>query len=104
MTKIEQEKHRRDMIRRYYESGMTQKAFCETYRVPQSTLGYWVRRLRTEKRESTETTSVVPVGSFIPTVISSVMRIKVPSGVVVELDLPASEETIRSVLTAVILV
>jgi transposase-like protein len=100
MTKIEQQEHRRDMVCRYYESGMSQKAFCETIHVPQSTFAYWVKRVRAEREESVSTNSLVPVGSFTSADSSPVMRIKAPSGVVVELDLPASGETIRMVLKA----
>ncbi len=99
MTANNQSEERREMVRQFHESGMTQKDFAAFYGVTRSTLGYWVRRLR-ENEQSTETTSFVPVGAIMSPTRSTALRVIIRSGVTVELDLPASEETIRMVLKA----
>lgn len=100
MTTNNHSEERREMVRQFYESGMTQKDFALVYGVTRSTLGYWVRRLRA-KESSTETASMVPVGSVMSPTRSAALRVITRSGVTVEMDLPASEETIQTVLKAV---
>jgi len=46
MTRIEREQHRREVVRTFRESGLTQKAFCEQRGLPLSTLRYWINRER----------------------------------------------------------
>jgi transposase-like protein len=48
MTKQERDGYRREIVRRYHESGMTRKVFCDANGVALSTLDLWIRRCRNE--------------------------------------------------------
>jgi len=98
MAAIDQSE-RREMVREFHESGMTQKDFAVLHGVTRSTLGYWVRRLRKEA-EPDRTAMMVPVGSIPSSPRREGMKITTRSGVVVEIELPASEETIQTILKA----
>lgn len=100
MTKEEGRKQKKEMVRQFHESGMTQKAFAEYFGIPRSMLDYWVRVVRKETAATTRA-AIVPVGSMAIPSKSSALRVTAPSGIVVEINLPASEEMIRTVLRAV---
>ena len=43
MTKDEQHAYRNDVVELFRESGMSQKAFAESYGIARSTLGIWIK-------------------------------------------------------------
>ena len=99
MTREERRAQKIEMVHQFHESGMTQKAFAEYFGVPRSKLDYWVRVVRKETA-ATNRPTMVSVGSVAIPSKSSALRVTTPSGVIVEVDLPASEEMIRTVLRA----
>jgi len=38
-------------MQQYPESGLTQKAYCETHGINKSTFAYWLKKHRTQQRE-----------------------------------------------------
>jgi len=101
MTTKEQETHRRNTVYRYRESGMTRKAYCEAHDVPLSTLDLWIRRYRNEPTtDGNPAISMVSVGTAASRPAERRVRVIARSGVTVELDLPAAEEEIATVLRA----
>ena len=102
MTEVERDRNRRDTVRRFHESGMTRKAFCEAYDVALSTLDLWIRRYRNESiAEDTATMPMVSVGTVPTRDTKRRIRFTTRSEVTVELDLPASEVEIATILRAV---
>jgi len=102
MTKAERERHRRDTVRRFEQSGVTRKAFCEANGVALSTLDLWIRRYRDESiDQERKPLPMVSVGVAEPRDAKRRMRFLTGSEVMVELDLPATEEEIVTVLRAV---
>ena len=55
-----------DRIHAFQESGLSRKDWCQQNEIPQSTLGYWIRRLQPEALE-TECTATDPVFAKLPT-------------------------------------
>jgi hypothetical protein len=94
------EHRRREICRQFRLSGLTRKAFCEKTGIGLSTLGFWLRKERTEKAKSSDD-KMVPVGSVTPSELRHTLRIRVKEDIVIELDLPASEQEIRTVLRSV---
>jgi len=102
MTKQERDGYRREIVRRYHESGMTRKAFCEANGVALSTLDLWIRRCRNESTDQGRSLlPMVSVGVAEPRISKRRIRFLTGSEVIVELDLPATEEEIVTVLRAV---
>jgi len=102
MTKQERNGYRREIVRRYHESGMTRKAFCEANGVALSTLDLWIRRCRNEaSNQEGISLPMVSVGVAEPRSAKRRLRFLTGSEVIVELDLPATEEEIVTVLRAV---
>ena len=62
MTRIEREQHRREVVRTFRESGLTQKALCEQRGLALSTLRYWFSRERPRKAQPQPAT-LVSVGT-----------------------------------------
>jgi len=102
MTKQERDGYRREIVRRYHESGMTRKAFCNANGVALSTLDLWIRRCRNESiDQESKPLPMVSVGIAGPQNGKRRIRFTGSSKVIVELDLPATEEEIVTVLRAV---
>ena len=99
MTKNERQEYRNEVVELFRESGMSQKAFAESYGIARSTLGIWIRRIRNEATD--KRASFVPVGSIGERREHRRIRITTGGGVTVEVDLPATEEEITTVLRAV---
>lgn len=97
MNKLEREARRRDVCRQYHESGMSQAAFCEENGIARSTLGYWLR-VESGANKPEARRMVVPVGSIAAGELRRSVRISAKTGVVVEVDLPASEAELSSIL------
>lgn len=101
MTTKERDTYRRNTVHRYRQSGMTRKAFCEAHDVALSTLDLWIRRYRSESiGEDNATIPMVSVGTAPPRNTDRRVRFTASSGVTVELDLPATEDEIVTVLRA----
>ncbi len=96
----EREERRRQVCRQFLESGLTRKAFCEKHGVGLSTLGFWLQKERAEKQTLTDG-KMVAVGSVKPSELRQILRIRVREHIVIELDLPATEQDIRTVLRSV---
>jgi len=94
------EQRRQEMCRQFRSSGLTRKAFCERNGVGLSTLGLWLQKEQMRK-QSLNDASMVPVGSLRPSELRRMLRIRVKQDIVIELDLPASEQEIRTVLGSV---
>jgi len=77
---------------------MTRKAFCESRGIALSTLRYWLKRL-SDATPRDRTLGFIPL-STIELSKPTVLRIRLGSDVVAELDLPADEAVIRDVLRA----
>lgn len=88
----------RKICREFRDSGMTQKAFCESRVLALSTLGYWLARLSVPPASS-QSSAFVPLGT-VELNPRAVLRIRLGSDVVAELDLPADETVIRDVMKA----
>jgi hypothetical protein len=102
MTKTEREKRRCDTVRRFEQSSMTRKAFSEANGVALSTLDLWIRRRRDESiDQESKPLPMVSVGVAEPRSAKRRIRFTGSSKVIVELDLPATEEEIIAVLRAV---
>jgi transposase-like protein len=102
MTRKERDTYRQKTVEQYRESGMTRKAFCEAHDVALSTLDLWIRRYRNESaNEDTATLPMVSIGTASPRSPERRVRFTAKSGVTVELDLPATEEEIATILRAV---
>jgi len=96
VDQIEREERWRRVCREFGDSGMTRKAFCESRGIALSTLRYWLKRL-SEATLRDRTPGFIPLGTMElskPTVL----RIRLGSDVVAELDLPADETVLRDVL------
>lgn len=96
--KQQRENRWREMCTKFRESGMSRRAFCESREIPLSTLGYWLKRFAETPTVGT-TSEFVPVGTIAVT-RSSVLRIRLGERVIVELDLPADESVIQTMLRA----
>jgi len=95
-----QEHRRREVCRRFQASGLTRKAFCEENGFALSTLGFWLQKERSRKLPA-KGTPMVPVGTVKPSELYRTLRIRVETDIVIELDLPATEQEIRTVLRSV---
>ena len=62
MTKDEQHAYRSDVVELFRESGMSQKAFAESYGIARSTLGIWIKEIQNDAIETR--TSCVSVGAI----------------------------------------
>lgn len=87
------------MCRRFRESGMTRKAFCDKHDIGLSTLGFWLRKEPGTKQRAED--KVVVVGSIEPSALRRTLRIRVKQDIVIELDLPATEQEIRTIFRSV---
>ena len=94
------EQRRQEICREFRSSGLTRKSFCTKTGIGLSTLGFWLRKERTEKAKLTGD-KMVPVGSLQPSDLHHALRIRVKEDIVIELDLPATEQEIRTVLRSV---
>lgn len=102
MGKAMNDEYRREVVRRFGESGMTRKAFCQANDVAISTLDAWLRKYR--KASGGETKRDMPMVSLGRAGLGHSgrhLRIITKAGIAVELDLPASEEEIAMILRAV---
>ena len=99
-SKVEREHHRKEICGQFRESGLTRKAFCEKHGIGLSTLGFWLRKERSTNQESNDGSMVV-VGSVKASALHRALRIKIKQNIVIELDLPATEQEIRTVLRSV---
>ena len=95
--KKEREHHRKEVCRRFRTSGEMRKTFCQKNGIALSTLGLWLQKERTSKHPSTNS-EMVAVGSMKLAKHRRTLRIRTKKGIVIELDLPATEEDIRTVL------
>lgn len=84
---------------RFRRSGMTQTAFCEQNGIKQHQLYYWLPRTLEDESVS-RMQDLVCVGSVDLPIRHSVLRIRVGSTAVSELELPADETVIATVLRA----
>lgn len=98
MDQVEREERWRKVCREFSDSGMTRKAFCESRGIALSTLRYWLKRL-SDATPRDRTLGFIPL-STIELSKPTVLRIRLGSDVVAELDLPADEAVIRDVLRA----
>ena len=101
MKMNEREERRKDMCRQFRASKMTRKAFCENNGIGLSTLGFWLRKER-KAEENKSVKQMVSVGTVAAQEIRRTLRIRMKAGIVLELDLPASEGDIQSVIRAVV--
>jgi hypothetical protein len=99
-NKKTREHGRQEICRQFRASGLTRKAFCEKNGIGLSTLGFWLRKERSNKRPATGT-PLVSVGSVKASDLHRALRVRVKEDIVIELDLPASEQEIRAVLRPV---
>ena len=51
MEQIDKQAHWEGIIKSWKESGKSQKAFCEDNEVNFSTLGYWIKKSKTQRTE-----------------------------------------------------
>jgi hypothetical protein len=98
MDPVQREKRWSEICREFRDSGMTRKAFCESNGVALSTLGYWLKRL-SESKPTNETSGFIALGT-VELGRQTVLRIRLGSEVVAELELPADQAVIRDVLSA----
>jgi hypothetical protein len=94
------EHRRQEIVRQFRASGLTRKAFCEKNGIGLSTLGFWLQKERANKRPAMGA-PIVPVGSVKGSELYRALRIKVKEDIVIELDLPATEQEIQAVLRSV---
>lgn len=100
MDTSDRETYNREICRQYRESGLTQKSFCEKHGIGRSTLGLWLQRERTaEDREPGRT--LVRIGPMPSGASGRTLRFRVKDTLILELDLPASERDIQTVIRAV---
>lgn len=99
MTKDEQHAYRSEVVELFRESGMSQKAFAESYGIARSTLGIWIKEIQNDAIDTR--TSYVSVGKIGRHKENRQMRITTSNSVTVEVDLPATEEEIVMILRAV---
>ena len=99
MTKDEQHAYRSEVVELFRESGMSQKAFAESYGIARSTLGIWIKEIQNDAIETR--TSCVSVGAIGRQKEYRQIRITTSNSVTVEVDLPATEEEIVMILRAV---
>ena len=88
----------RKICREFRDSGMTQKAFCESRGLALSTLGYWLKRLSVPA-SSPQPSAFVPMGN-VELSPRAVLRIRLGGAAVAELDLPADPTVVRDVMKA----
>lgn len=98
MDTVEREERWVAICRKFYESGMTRKAFSEKRGIARSTLGYWLKRLPASA-SSAPASEFVAMGT-VELGRTSTLRIRLGGEVVAELDLPADQAVIRDVLKA----
>lgn len=53
-----------ERIQAFQKSGLSRKDWCQQKEIPQSTLGYWIRKIRSEDSESQD--SPDPVFAMLP--------------------------------------
>lgn len=53
-----------ERIQAFQKSGLSRKDWCQQNEIPQSTLGYWIRKIRSEASESQD--SPDPVFAMLP--------------------------------------
>lgn len=99
MTKDEQHAYRSEVVELFRESGMSQKAFAESYGIARSTLGIWIKEIQNDAIDTR--TSCVSVGKIGRQKENRQIRITTSNSVTVEVDLPATEEEIVMILRAV---
>lgn len=99
MTKDEQHAYRSEVVELFRESGMSQKAFAESYGIARSTLGIWIKEIQNDAIDTR--TSCVSVGKIGRHKENRQIRITTSNSVTVEVDLPATEEEIVMILRAV---
>ena len=92
------EHRRKEVCRRFRASGLTRKAFCEKNSIALSTLDYWLQKERGKSRSS-NSSEMVRIGTSD---LSRRVRIRVKHDIVIELDLPVSEQEMRTILRSVV--
>jgi len=88
----------RKICQEFRDSGMTQKAFCESHGLALSTLGYWLKRLSVPA-SNPQSSAFVAMGT-VELSPRAVLRIRLGGAAVAELDLPADETVVRDVMKA----
>lgn len=92
------EHRRKEVCRQFRASGLTRKAFCEKNSIALSTLDYWLQKERGKSRSS-NSSEMVRIGTSD---VSRRVRIRVKHDIVIELDLPVSEQEMRTILRSVV--
>lgn len=100
MNKKEREARRRDVCLRYRESGLSRAAFCASNGIARSTLGYWLK-LESQTPEKRSTAAMVSVGTVSDKPLGRTARVRGRNGLVVEIDLPASDRELESIIRLV---
>ena len=65
-----------DRIHAFQESGLSRKDWCQKNEIPQSTLGYWIRKIRSEDTE----TEGLPEPIFAKLPMEQEWDIPIPTG------------------------
>uniref|UniRef100_UPI003F8FBEA3 IS66 family insertion sequence element accessory protein TnpA n=1 Tax=Enterocloster clostridioformis TaxID=1531 RepID=UPI003F8FBEA3 len=55
-----------DRIHAFQESGLSRKEWCQQNGIPQSTLGYWIRKLQSEAAETESASDPIEVAADCP--------------------------------------
>ena len=100
MNKKDRETRCREICRQFQSSGMTRKQFCEKQHIALSTLGFWLSKDRDQLHQFNPQ-PMVAVGSVETGAFRTMLRIRVSDTVMLELDLPAAERDIQTVIRAV---
>lgn len=99
-NKKAREHRRQEVCRQFRSSGLTRKAFCEKNSFGLSTLGFWLQKDRTRTRVSNGP-RMISVGSIQGSELHRSLRIRINNDIIIELDLPATELELRTVLQSV---
>ncbi|WP_169336343.1 IS66 family insertion sequence element accessory protein TnpA [Alkalispirochaeta alkalica] len=91
------------ICRDFRDSGMSQRGYCRAQGISVSSMSYWLRQERSALEEpghpKPADAGMIPVGTLFQG-IGPVLRIRIGGDLVAEVNLPADEDTLRTVLRA----
>jgi hypothetical protein len=91
------EDNRFELCGEYRDSGVTQKAFCESRGISRSKLTYWLKK----EREREQAVAFVKVKPSVRQSEPSVLRIRIGDRVTVELDHSIGGDELKKILEVV---
>lgn len=97
MEREDIQEKRIELCAEYRNSGLTQKAFCESRGISRSKLTYWLKKERERKQSAT----FVQVKPSVPECEPGVLRIKIGERVTIELDDSMGGEELKKILSVV---